>query len=743
MINLLGLGLVAPSSPKGEVPDPATTISINDFSRDRSLFDSGAAFGRSNADVGVSGTGTPGESVEARLLLIGGSPTAWDDLAVIDGNGNWSGQLTADISPHWARVEVRVKSEPITRASTSNRFGVGHVIALWGQSEIVRIRSTAYNTLPPETLLSDDVVQAMWFDGGPVVKHLTDADPHTAAMAAMANVFMAERPGEKVALVFQAVSGTGFRALVDDADSSRAWADDATLHAFATADGQHVGLPSVSWFASPGSFAEHYEEALFPLFVGKTADGTPVSFPATISYGAGENYQADHWFGELYDSSHTKWVGFGPHRFDIDADMLNATVLADGSPQSNLLNKEQARVSWRAMLENPNADGLFLPAGLEPLTYQNGVSDGAGGWTDQSHPASDTDDGAPMFARLVAHAILQSAGLTSWSVPTFDQAEWDPAGAYVDVWSSAGPITTIRDARGETPLGTDQPHWTDALGWQINGVPAQRAELAAGRVRIFPNSGSFVSADVIRYGEGGATGMVKFPEDHIAQTYKNLPIVDFAMAGIDGVPLRPLPDAAVLASTLVPVASGFETSTTGPHFIDPLTFGEGVGQFFAQMDLAPVVSSSGGKHLLTTTGNYIRLEILPNGKLRLRVRDSGGEVHVDYVQSGAGVVVDNVQADIRLSIDLSAGFARVWVNGAIALDEAFTSLAPTLPSNRALLVLASNTGAYQVDAAVTRIAVWKDATSDGSLPASVPYKDLVGPAALVNADPWKAGDDAT
>jgi len=96
---------------------------------------------------------------------------------------------------NWLRVEARIKSEPVTRASTPNRFGVGHVIALWGQSEVVRIRSTVYDQAPPEPLLSDESVQAMWFEGGPVVKHLSSADPHTAALAAMANVFMAERRG--------------------------------------------------------------------------------------------------------------------------------------------------------------------------------------------------------------------------------------------------------------------------------------------------------------------------------------------------------------------------------------------------------------------------------------------------------------------------------------------------------------------------------------------------------------------
>lgn len=743
MITSLGLGLASFPQPTGEVFVPLTTISISDFSRDRTLFDSGAAFGRTEAVVPVSGTGTAGETVELRLAPEGEMPGAWSDFATVDGSGNWAGSVTVSRQAHWLRFEARIKSEPVTRAYTPNRFGVGHVIALWGQSEVVRIRSTVYNQVPPEPLLGDDNVQAMWFDDGPIVKHLTNTDPHTAALAAMANVFMAERPDDKVALVFQAVAGTGFRDLVDDANASRLWADDAALHAFATADGQHVGLPSVSWFASPGSFAEHYEEALFPLFTGKTAAGDPVNFPSAITYNGASSYQADHWFGELYDTAHSKWIAFGPHKFDIGADMRNATVLLDGSPQSNLQNKAQARESWRAMVANPHADGVFLPLGLEPLTYQNGIDDGQGGWSDQSHPASDSDDGAPMFARLMAHAILQSAGLTQWTMPEFDQSDWEPSGAYVEIWSSAGAITTPRIKRGLPALGSDFPHWTEVFGWQINGEPAERAEILAGRVRLYPNEASFVASDIIQFGEGGATGMVKFPEDHQAQTYLNLPIVDAGLSGIDGVPLRPLPDATVLENPLVPTSSLFTTGATGPFFYDPDTLGVGVERIAFQFDMAAGLPSSGTKMLMTSTGNYLRLESLANGRLRLRVLDSGGVVHVDYVQTDAGVVADGVQADIRLSIDLPAGFARLWVNGALVLDQGFISATPTLPSNRRLLLLANSTGSNQVEGNITRLAVWKDAVADGSLPAQAPYKEIVGPASVVNADSWKQGDDAT
>ncbi|PTX57938.1 hypothetical protein C8N43_2613 [Litoreibacter ponti] len=720
-----------------------TEITLDPFTRDKTLFDSGAAFGRDSADVTISGTGTVGESVQYRVLRDDGSISDWADLVDIAPDGTWTGSIQHARSPVWVRPEVRIKSETSTRALSPTRFGVGHVIALWGQSEIVRIRSLANDLIPAEPILTDDMVQAMWYDGTPVVSHITNETPHSAALAAMANVFLAERPNDKVALVFQATSGTGFRQLVDDTDSGRSWADDAALHAFATADGQHVGVPAVSWFATPGSLSDSYDDALFPLFTGKMLDGTPVNFPTSIDYGSGFSFQADHWFGELYDPAHTRWVPYGPHRFEIGEDMQSATITATGATQNNLENKQSAREAWREMVANPNAGTWFLPLGAEPLGYRNGVSDGMGGWTDQSHPSGDTDDGAALFARLSAHAILQSMGLTSWSVPEFDNCEWEPSGSHVDVWSSAGPITTSREVRGEAALDDSFAHWTDVLGWQINGTPAERAELVSGRIRLYPASGTFLPEDTISFGEGGATGMVKFPEDFYAECYKNIPLVDVGAARVDGIAVRPMPAPSVLQNALVVTETSFDVSAAGPYFVDPAQIGAGWSQLQFSVDVAVVMPSSGARTLITTTGNYLRLEVLPNGKLRLRLRDADGDVKVDGAQTASGTVIDGVRTKIDLAFDLVSGLARIWSDGALVLDQNFTPGSGILPSNRVISMLAVFGGTYQVEGTVYGADLWRDSTTDGTSPAGAPHKTLRGPAASINLDLWKDGADAT
>lgn len=734
------------AGPAGPAPNLGT-VSITAFSRDRVIFDSGAGFGRASADVPLSGSGTAGEIVQARALSLddgGATTTAWSDVATIDAGGLWSGAITVPRSASWFRPEVRLKSAPGVAAQGANRFGVGHVIAIWGQSEPDRIISTFHNTTTPPAVPDPEAVQIYYGAAATPARHfVTSAAPLTAGAAALASTLIAERPGEKFAVIFQTVPGTDPRELVDDANPGRSWAADKALHDFATADGQHVGLAAVSWFAAPGSLGASYGEAMFPLFAGETIAGASVTFPATISYGAGSSYHADHWFGELYDYTRTRWVPYGPHRFDIDADMQDATHLAGGALQANLANKEAARKSWRAMLALPTAT-MFLPATVEPLTYVNGTDDGAGGWIDFAHPAGNTPDGIEAWARLTAHAILRSAGLSAWAVPVFDQSFWEPTGAWVEVWSSAGPVTTTRLARGEPALVPGQPHWTEVMGFQINGAPARNTQIVAGRVRIFPNNGSFTYADAIQYGEGGATGMIAFPEDAIVATWKNLPIVDVGAAGLEGIPVAPLPAAAALTNTLPAAAQPFTTSSAGPYFLDPLNVPAGTTQitFSARFRLA-ALPPSGTYILFAQSGGSFDVEILNNGSLRVNLRDGAAVKVLTNALIPAGLVA-GVWYDLVCSADQPAQVFRAMLNGALIATLPFSVAGNgVFASNRAISFLARNNATLQYVGTVERLRAWFSATGTGAEPAAAPYKNIVGPASVANVDTWKLGANAT
>lgn len=747
MITLSALTLdQIPTGSSSPGPAPGT-VSIAGFSRDRTIFDSGAGFGRAEAEIPLRGGATAGEAVEARAVSLddgGATTTAWADVATADAGGLWSGTITVPRSGSWFRPEARLKAHPGVAAQGMQRFGVGHVIAIWGQSEPDRIISTFHNATTPPAVPDPEAVQMFHGAAATLARHLvTDATPLTAGAAALAATLIAARPGEKFAVIFQTVPGTDPRELVNDANPGRSWAADKALHDFATADGQHVGLAAMSWFAAPGSFGAAYGEAMFPLFAGKTISGATVTFPATIPYGSGLSYHADHWFGELYDYAKTRWVPYGPHRFDIDADMHDATHLVGGAVQTNLANKQAARQGWRAMLALPHAT-MFLPAAVEPVTYVNGTDDGAGGWTDLAHPAGNTADGIQAWARLTAHAILRSAGLSTWPVPVFDQSLWEPSGAWVEVWSSAGPVTTTRLARGEPALGPGQAHWTGVMGFQINGAPARNTQIVAGRVRVFPNSGVFTYADAVQYGEGGASGMIAFPEDAIARTWKNLPIVDVGVAGLEGIPVAPLPAAAALTNTLPVVAPRFTTSATGPWFLDPAKVPAGSTQItYAARIRLPALPPTGTYMLFAQATQGFDVEIMNTGNMRIIVEDGTGAKMLNlHVLSTA--LVPNVWYDIVCSADQVAQVFRLAINGTLFATVPFTASGNGLfQNNRALSFLARDNGSLQYVGEVETLRVWFSATPSGGAPVTAPHKSLMGPAVLANADPWKLGANAT
>lgn len=741
MIHLSSLGLRSSCPNPEPIATPGESILVAPMSRDRSLFDSGSAFGRAMAAVPVSGQGTAGFTIQVRAVSTddgGATSTTWTDLAVTGPEGGWSGSLTVPRSPSWYRIEARLKEKPAIKAQSATRFGVGHVLAIWGQSEVERIISTYYNGTAAPAVIDPEAVQI--FTGAavsPARAFVTTTTPQTAAVATLANTLIASRPGEKFAVIFHSVPGTDPRDLVDDGQSGRSWDADKALHDFACADGQSVGIAAMSWFASPRSLAANYGDALFPLFSGKTLSGAPVTIPGTISHPGG-SYHADHWFGELYDYQHTRWVPYGPHRFDAGQDLRDATHLAGGGAEAGLTAIQSCRSSWRAMLASPHAT-MFLPLGIEPGTYVNGFDDGVGGWTDIPHPAGNTPDGAARWARLTAHAILRSAGLVSWPVPEFDQCQWQPDGSHVEVWSSAGPVTTTRIARSEPALPATFAHWTEVAGFQINGAPAPDAHIVAGRVRL-SKPGGFAHGDTLTFGEGGATGMLKFPEDQRQGLWKNLPIVDVGAPGIEGIPLRPMPLAATLANTLPAALQSFIIGAAGPRFVDPAAIGA-ASRLTVVYEGAFDTPAASCQPLVPTGGN-LTFTLLSTRKPRLYFKDSANTVFVNSVSLTNALPTGPVR--VVLSVDLVAGYLRFWVNGALEgnfVIAANSGLVAT--TTRQICLMATNTGGSQASGVFTRLAVWKAATVDGSDPAGPAYKVLTGPATNINLDGWKQGAHAT
>lgn len=738
------LGLHRANPGNATPPPPSNVISITAFTRDRTLFDSRVAFGAASATVPLSGTGTAGEVVQARALSLddgGATTTAWVDLATIGAGGGWTGVLTVPKSASWYRPEVRIKSTPAVSAQGARRFGVGHVLAIWGQSEVSNMLTSFYSGTTPVAIADPEAVQIFYgADTTPQQAFVTTAQPFTAAVAAMAATLIAARPGEKFAVIFQAVPGTDPRQLVNDSDPTRLWSNDKALHDYATADGQKVGLAAMSWFAAPGSLGAAYGEALFPLFSKKTLAGAAVTIPGTITY-TGGTYQADHWFGELYDYAYTKWVAYGPHRFDISSDMQDATHLTGGAVETGMANKQAARASWRAMRANANAT-MFLPVGIEPNAYVNGRDDGAGSWTDLTHPAGATTDGIPAFARQTALAVLRAAGLASWPIPEIDNCLWDASGAYVEVWSSAGPITTTRLARTETALPATYPHWTTVMGFQINGAPAQNTSIVAGRVRLTrTGGGNFVSSDVLTFGEGGATGMIKFPQDAQNATWKNLPIVDVGVADLNGLPLRPMPAASVLANTLPAVTSFTTVAGQLTRFKDLVNWPTAGGKLTFALDMT-ITSFAAASYVVEMDNTHVTCQVATDGRVFLSVKDSAGTAIMTSVQIGALTV--NTRFDLIVALDLAALTAWTSINGTTTARAIAANTGNLASTGRKVAVLSRASGTTgNVIGTVYKAELWNDCVTGGGRPATDALLRtngrIIGPAAVANAHAWKLG----
>lgn len=398
-------------------------------------------------------------------------------------------------------------------------------------------------------------------------KFMTAASRYTVAFAAMANVSLMEQPGRKTVWLHHTVSGTGFAELFNDGNTARMWADEAAIHAYATVDGGSVGLACSSWYASPAALALNYGIAVYELFAKKhwTTGATltaPFSYPSTAP-----GSTANHFWGDLYGASQTRWCLMGPHLTFPAQDMINSirnTVAPPNDINFPVKNRVRCRNGVRNAIADARTAGYFTAQGLEPMNFEMGAL--SLGFGDFGHPSSDTIDGLGQFLSLHVHGAFQAMGLSKWQVPEFDQVFWAADGSYVEVWSSAGDVTTTRKQRGLASIGTTFPHWTDCFAWEWctgvpdftdgNGlVPIESATIVAadgsgtpataGRIRITkPASGTWASGDTVAYGGGGGGGNMQHPDDGNARSWLNSPIVMVGAYGADGnqvgMSMRPL-----------------------------------------------------------------------------------------------------------------------------------------------------------------------------------------------------------
>lgn len=589
MALMIGFALspAAARARAGEAPPPpARRLTLDEPNREKVVYDSGAAFGRASARVPVRGTTEPGAAVEARAVSGATGVTGWTEIGAASATGAFALELEVPKGLAWCTLEARLRDAPAVRGATTRPFAVGHVLAIWGQSEVEH-GVDRDGMASPRGVEHDDRVYLAYHDravtgsgtAGLVTKWLTAADGHTSQMAEMANTLMRLDADARFAVAIQAKDGTHWTQVFEDGNGDRDRRDDRAVHDHVTSDGAHVGAALMSWFATPSRLGDRYGEDIIGYMFGVRLDGRPIDAmpgpdPATspgihtYTRKSGEietRILHDAWF-LYYDYAHTKWVPMGPHRFEPSKDLTNHKDRAGGGKESKAQNIEQCRESWRALVDNPAVAGRMAPIFVEPLAFANGEDgNGAtpGGWGDWTHPADDTEDGLIEYFRQHAHAWGRAAGRTSFPQPVFDLAEREGTGAWIDLGSTAGAITTKAALRGEDDLPDDHDHWTQVVGFEFDGAPIHRAELVDDKVRVYPNSGSFGTdvLDRLRFSRGFSGGalfagstkdFVKNPnagKDLDAGLYRRVPIIDFRLGDVEGVAVRPLILPATLATT--------------------------------------------------------------------------------------------------------------------------------------------------------------------------------------------------
>ncbi|MBC56962.1 MAG: hypothetical protein CL814_08500 [Confluentimicrobium sp.] len=752
MMIMMGLA-IGPGASATQAPPVTAQLTLNEFTRDMTVFDSGLALGQDGASVPLSGTGTSGQVVQARGVSTddaGASSTAWVDIATIDAGGNWSGTLIAPRNPSWYLPEVRIKAQPTVTARGANRFGAGLIISFWEQSNWDRIFNASFSNTPPDPLLDENAVQIFTRSGAtPSVTYLSDATPLSAAAVAFANTFLEALPGLKLAVIAHTQSGTGWRQLVNDNDNTRLWSDDLALHKFALAEGQDVGIVTSSWIASELQTAGDYAEIVAAIVTGKRLDGSAAGTGPSATFttkGKGLSFPLHHNFTELYDFAHTRFALIGPHG-------RGTTVSQTGYSDSSDDNYEALVASWIALGSNPNFS-MFLPHSFGMSDIDRGyphagdnVYDPAGTqWTDTSHASSYTKDGLERLARLGANAILKSAGLVSWPVPAFDRSYWAPDGSYVDLWMDGHDITTERLRRGLPAIPATFAHRAEVMGMTIGGEPAQNAVIVANAggsgfsgVRVSPNSGVFTYASSVEDGFGALPGWQQWPDDYLDDYYLNRPVADVGQSGLAALPLK---TRTTFRSTLAAPAQ-FTVGGNGPYFLDQA----GIGTI-ATLTLEAKMTITGGsaQRLFGLSSNALKVEYLPgSGVLRCTFSDGSGTTLLGNQTSSAIPDPSTTERTIRIAIDLSNpadGSFRAFVDGAEVLTRTGLASSGTFPSARNLSFLATNSGGSQSEGTVTHLKAWKSAMPDGSAPTGAPYKQISGTAATVNADAWKKGADA-
>lgn len=582
----------------GQPPSSGShSATIAEFSRDRTLFDSGFFRGENAVDIPLSGTtdAPDGAQIMCEIVRADTAEVVHPAAAIATAyGGGWAGVFPfAQRSPLWLKPRVWVSGSP-AKAETVNRFGVGSVIFEEEQSNGRRGIDPAFDKAeaPSIAIADDDAVQiihtghetpdAPTADG---FHHVTDAARYSVGVSYRAAAWISKFPGHKVLMAFDMVSGTAQQEIFDDSSTNRYWSVSKGLADLIHADGGEVGLVIDTHDNSAPLGGRQYGSYLARVWFGKELDGTAAPAKPYVMGSFTNDHDWTEAYPEVAEGRAMLAVGQNPWPFlgGSGVTMVSNALLNDGTRlrgstadlaalgRFDLLNSVhggQVRImNWSSLFESG------YPALNDEYDPVNGDT-----WTDGGHFNNYRGkDGMPGYQAWRLMSAVAAFGLTDFGNPVFDQSSWDPSGAYVDFWSSEGPVTTIAKIEGYAALDGSEPQHTEVLGFDIDGYFAHRADIVdengnpatAGRVRVYPRDGeTFGPGTVIDYkstlnnrGHGMAS------TDRFDLHYRHRPLVDVGVAGMYGFHVDDLPVAELNKNNLASKSftregdGGFVTNT--------------------------------------------------------------------------------------------------------------------------------------------------------------------------------------
>lgn len=680
MAIFLGLGINGAVAQSGGAVVPATgyTATVTNPAAADAVFDSGASVlggDRNAADITLSGTTDAGNGaiVEVRWVAFHdttdmptGAVGPWLEAGVAAG-GAWSGTLTAPRNVYTSyRAEARVRGSTAPVGRTPDRFFVGHVMAVWGQSNPARWVGSvqAQGGITPEAIVDPTalVIYAVSRGSGTVVVKPVNAasvanGDVTAANVALANTLALARPGEKFAIAAHVASGTSPLDLMDDANTNRQWSDEVLLHDALTSNGAtKVGSAWVTQWASFAAGGQNQVPVFMPIMTGKLEDGTPVSKGDAIDAG-GNQFTLTHYFPDFYDLTYTRL----------------GTVEDANDP---------VRVArWQAI----HNDDINFPEFLVPPRPIYGVRygrpDSAGtGWDDSSHMDTVSGyNGAVKHAKLAASDMLRMLGLLSYGEPAFTHSDFS-SGTHIDVWNPDYDVTTWRNLT----MGETSPFVGGfVLNTQKITTEAQLQPDAGGSgrvgVRITPASGVVDFGTLLQFAKDVPFSIINDPEDRYLERRQDLPMMIVPGAPVPALPVTPNVD---FVNNIVSTTTTFVRPDPASSLLAPSGPGLGISGLTVQ---ARVKLASGGSGTMVGQVSRGSWQIWQSGGMSISWKDSSNS---NFVQSSRSDITNiapvGVWADILMTLDLAPrpgfpnGVARIWYENSIVGTSGFieTALGP-------------------------------------------------------------------